>query len=403
MSVFHNGTLQEVEVAGHVPKFGGEIWYVNKGTGADTNGGHKPDDAFETIGAGITACSAGDAITIKAGTYTETGLDLNLDYVELWCEMGVIIDPASGTALTISGNSCKVMGMHKVTPDSAEIGVLVSGDECHIEHGKVVGGTNGYQVTGTGNMLIDCAAAFQSVISFDIQGTQTRVTSCKTAGNTTSTGYKISGGVDTGVLNGCTSVGHQTSGYYIDTGSSGWTILNCSSGSGDGPKRDIDDVNVWANYRYDDDVSKIITFAGAATTYNIFTITGAVRVIGLFGHVETELPATSSTLYLQAFSSNGTADITDAPGANVQSLPVGAILVRNSNATVAIDIANPAAGPAVAENTSTKDPESIIDVVADIGATTYIRLVISSALASGAIHFHCKYEPLSETGFLIAA
>ncbi|GAH78807.1 unnamed protein product, partial [marine sediment metagenome] len=39
-------------------------------------------------------------------------------------------------------------------------------------------------------------------------------------------------------------------------------------------------------------------------------------------------------------------------------------------------------------------------LIADADQTTYIRLVISAALASGEIHWHCKYEPLSDGGFV---
>ena len=104
------GRLRRIDhqVSRHVPAFGGGIWYVNKGEGDDGNSGHTPHEAFETIGAGIAAASSGDAITVRAGTYTEEGLDLSLDALELWCEIGVLIDPAAGTALTVSGNSCRI-------------------------------------------------------------------------------------------------------------------------------------------------------------------------------------------------------------------------------------------------------------------------------------------------------
>ena len=71
-----------------VPKFGGDIWYVNKGTGSNTNSGRTPNDPFETIKAGIAAMSSGDALNVTAGTYTELGLDLSCVSCEMWCERG---------------------------------------------------------------------------------------------------------------------------------------------------------------------------------------------------------------------------------------------------------------------------------------------------------------------------
>ena len=64
--------MSYIDRTSHIPKFGGELWFVSKGSGSDSNDGTTPDTAFETIGAAISACAAGDGITIMAGTYTET-------------------------------------------------------------------------------------------------------------------------------------------------------------------------------------------------------------------------------------------------------------------------------------------------------------------------------------------
>jgi len=80
------------------------IRYVNGVAGLDTNGGLSPTDPLATIGAAISACAIGDAINVFSGTYTETGMDVNVDAAEVWFEIGVIIDPAAGTALTLSGD-----------------------------------------------------------------------------------------------------------------------------------------------------------------------------------------------------------------------------------------------------------------------------------------------------------
>ena len=67
----------------NIPKFGGNIWYVNKGSGDNGNVGNCPDCPFETIGAAIIAMAVGDAITVKAGTYVEANLDLSKASTEL--------------------------------------------------------------------------------------------------------------------------------------------------------------------------------------------------------------------------------------------------------------------------------------------------------------------------------
>lgn len=387
----------------HIPKFGGDVWYINKGDGDDTYDGKRPDRAFETIGAGISAMSAGDALSIKAGTYTETGLTLSDVAAEMWCEIGVLIDPASGTALTVSGASCRISGDLKITPDPGNaIGLLVSGAECNVEGVKVLSGTNNIQVTGAGVIMRRCSSGFASAgnACFDIQGEQGRYINCNCVGDTTSYGYKISNGVDTGVLENCTSAGNQTSGFYIDTLSQDWTLLNCSTGAGDGRWVDVDDANVWSNFSYPDEIHTTTTFSGATTAYNIFKVTGSIFIEEVYGTVETVIPNTSSDVYLQLYSTGGTDDITDAPGTDIDSAVVGALLLKQGYSGAAIQLANPNTTPVLLETTSYKDPLVGLVVVEDDTNATYIRLVISVALASGAIHWHCKWQPLSDDGFL---
>jgi len=66
-----------------IPKYGGIIYYVSDTLGLDTNSGIDPTKPLKTIGAAIAKLTAGDAINIMAGTYTEVGLDLNVNSCEL--------------------------------------------------------------------------------------------------------------------------------------------------------------------------------------------------------------------------------------------------------------------------------------------------------------------------------
>jgi len=384
----------------HVPLYGGEIWYVDGVNGNDANEGHTPHEAFATIGQGIATMMDGDALNVRAATYVEVGLDLNHDAAEIWFEIGAIIDPPAGVALTISGDFCKLKGEHNILPAAGQTGLLISGDECVVCDSKVLFGAIGIQITGAGVILNRCAVGFQTNTAYDIQGIQGRLYRCKTVGNAATYGYRIRNGVDTGVLEFCTSAGHQTSGFYIDTGSQDWTLLNCSSGAEDGKWRDIDHANVWSNFSYDETQHSEITFAGIPTTYNIFQITGAVRISNIFGVVTTPIAAVASTIYLQLFSTGGTVDITDAPGVDINAVVAGGILVRNGPSTDTLDLADPNGTPVMAENVAWKDPKTAIDIVEDNGADTFVRLVLSAALASGVIDWHCEWEPLSDDGFL---
>ena len=118
------------------------------------------------------------------------------------------------------------------------------------------------------------------------------------------------------------------------------------------------------------------------------------------GHVETVIPNTACNIHFELYSTGGTADITQAVGPNIQNLVAGGILVRNAGSGNDIDIGDPNGTPVVVENVNWRDPKTAVDIVEDNGATTYVRIVLSAALASGEIHFHAHYEPLTDDGFL---
>ncbi|GAG81512.1 unnamed protein product, partial [marine sediment metagenome] len=95
-------------------------------------------------------------------------------------------------------------------------------------------------------------------------------------------------------------------------------------------------------------------------------------------------------------------DITLGPGTNIQAAVNGSTLIRNEDSTAAIALAS-AATPAIVESTTWRDPKVPIDIIADADQPTFIRLVISAALGSGEIHWHCQYEALSDGGFVSPA
>jgi len=387
----------------HIAKFGGNIWYVNKGAGADANDGKTPDTAFETIGAGITAMGDGDALNVKAGTYTETGLDLSNAAAEMWCETGVLLDPASGTALTVSGASCKLMGMHKVTPGAGETGVLVSGNECHLEHGKVIAGAIGVLITGSGVMLNNYAAGFQTTTAFDLQGDQARLSECSTVGNAATIGYKINAGADTGVLRDCTSIGHQTAGYSIATGSKEWTLVDCSSGEGDGRWVDADDANAWPGFEFASHLSVHTDWSvvgGAAGTDNLFQVTGSVRVLYIYGHVETQMNADVDTLYLELDDGINQVNVTgttlDPNSAEVGSLIIKTLAAANNLVLLQADEVR------LDESSDGKKGGAGFIVTAKTGANSYIRCGWTGTGATGVIHWHVQWEPVTDEGFIVA-
>lgn len=119
----------------------------------------------------------------------------------------------------------------------------------------------------------------------------------------------------------------------------------------------------------------------------------------IFGVVETQIANTSSTIYLDLYSSGGAVDVTNNVGApDIDTALVGTALIRNDVSTGALNLVS-SATPAISEF-GARTPQVAIDMVADADQTTYIRAVISTALASGEIDWHCQWEPLSDNGFL---
>jgi len=389
------------QITTHIPKFGGAIWYVSS-LGNDGNTGDMPCNSKSTITAAITAAAAGDAINVKAGTYNENVV-LNKVALELWCEIGVLIDPTSGTGVTVSAASCRVNGDIKITPALLATGMLISGDECIVSGVKVIAGAIGIKVTGSGVVLNECAVGFPTSTAYDWQGPQGRLYRCKTVGNAATIGYKISNGADTGVLDSCTSVGHTVAGYSISTGSSEWTLFRCSSGYGDGRWVDTDNANVWSRFSFNDRVYKSLVFdADGPTSANLFRIYGTVLISGLYGAVETNLAGDVGNAYLQLDDGTNQLDLTDSPGPTFNSLPAYTYIHKISNADVQIAIENSSQVRLYEDDTRFGiDPR--FQVTAKAGAATYIRLTYSDTGTSGVIHWHCQWEPLSDSGFVAVA
>ncbi|GAH31270.1 unnamed protein product, partial [marine sediment metagenome] len=269
----------------------GTLYYVDGVGGDDTNDGLSPVNAKLTIGAAILTCSAGDIIIIRAGTYNED-VDINKNSVELWFEIGAIINAQVGTGLTVSGSYCKIItqyGTLRVNPIANGTGVLVTGDWNYLWNIRIPCASSadlGYDIdaTSSGSILTNCRTADPLIAAFKLQGDRTTLRDCITGGTPadTSIGFWILATVDKIRLMNCASQGHSSGGFVVVAGAVNGEAVNCVSGGGDGPRRDPTHAVVWSNYTYDDLVAKEITFAGAPTTYNLFEVAGTVRVSDIY-------------------------------------------------------------------------------------------------------------------------
>lgn len=390
-----------------IKQFGGTVYYVDGTNGSNDNAGTSPRSALATIGAAIALCVKGDAISIFAATYTETGLDLNVDAVEMWIEIGTIIAPASGVGLVVSGNYCKIEcpnGSLRINPTGA-VGVSITGDFNYMNDVRVAAnssGTIGFDITSasSGSVLENCRCSNPATAAFKIAGDSAKLEDCCTGGNAATIGFWVAGTADKPRLKNCGSQGHTSSGFQVDTGSTNGAIDGCYSGGGDGRWSDADDSAVWSDFHYDNVKHKVMTCSGT-TKYSLFKVIGAVKVKSIFGTVETVIAATASLLNLELYSTNATVDITDAVGApDVNARVVGTVFSKQSVSTDPLLVGEPDTIPAIIEDTNYRDPNVPIVLVKDNGADTYLQAVLSVAVATGAIHWQVEWEPVSDDGFL---
>ncbi len=384
----------------HVPKFNGELWFVSA-SGDDANTGTEPHDPFLTIGHAISEAAAGDAISVKAGTYTETGIDVSKAGMELWFEIGVTLAPASGTGLLVSGGANRIRGLLVISPAAGQTGLRITTTICSVEDVRVAGGATGFLIEGVGNTLTHCRSATPSATGFDIKAGQNKLDRCATVGSGGSTvGYSVSGSSDYGLLLDCTSAGHGTAGYKIAAGSSAWTLLGCSSGAGDGRWVDEGGVNVWSGFTFDDELAHSVTFDGSGPAFiNLFKITGTVKINFIFGHVETALHADVDRIYIDLWDGTNAVEVTDNGGTDTSSAGVGSVFVKTEKATIAITKLE-SDQCRVEENTNYRRPHVPFIAVQKQSTDTWIRLHYDGTGTSGAMHWHIRWEPLTDDGFV---
>ncbi len=230
-------------VQNHSKFFGGVVRYVSK-SGNDDNGGSTPDLAKLTIASVIAASSAGDAISVKAGTYTED-INMNLAGLELWGEIGATL---VGT-LTLSANSCRTKEMI-IQPANA-VGILLSSSYCKIEDTHVIGTpTTGFDINGTYNIIRDCKCIGHTVTGFDISNTTNHLFRCSSHGALAGTrGFYVShANADYIHLEHCVSIGNDTAGFQVVANANFLFADRCSSGGGDGTRVDAGTNNMWVAF-----------------------------------------------------------------------------------------------------------------------------------------------------------
>lgn len=232
----------------HIPKFIGEIWFVS-GSGDDNNPGNEPHRAKATIGAAITAASAGDMIKIRGGSYDENGLDVDKS-LHIIGEYGAqIVDTTTGPqTLLVSGNSCFVENLLIV--QAGQVAVKVTGSGNRFNEIVISACTVGFDIDGANTIVTRGTVAGHTTTAYDCSASRPLLEDCIASGVGGSTrGYYLSNAAcDNGYFANCSSAGNTLSGFEIVTGAS-YNILNqVISGGGDGRRIDLGNENIFSSF-----------------------------------------------------------------------------------------------------------------------------------------------------------
>jgi hypothetical protein len=105
---------------------------------------------------------------------------------------------------------------------------------------------------------------------------------------------------------------------------------------------------------------------------------------------------------LELGSAGGYDNITSLSGApNIQADVVNTCYAKLGPTNEELLKGSPDDAPAVVEEISSADPNNPIILIQQNGADTYIQVELSEAVASGAIHWHVEWEPITDDGMLV--
>jgi hypothetical protein len=388
----------------HVPKYVGNIWFVDKTNGSDSNDGKSPKSAFATLAYAESQAQDYDRVRVKGEAYAEN-LVISGTAKEFVFEHGAIVNPSSGVPITVSGNRCIVRvdhGAMKLMPPSGETGMVISGDFVYAEEVRADCndlGDIGFDISGNGSDLRRCRCADPASggKAFSISGSSAKLEDCCTGGTlaNNSYGFYIESGADKPRIKNCGSQGHAGAGFYAEAGVTNGAIESCYSGGGDGRWVDIDGACAWPHFAYDNEkrVSNTLDNTGAGTS-NLFKITGAVNIYGLRAHVEEVLAADVGNLKYELYDGSAT-DITDTVAS--ASAPVDSLFVKEKKSADPL-ILYSSANAEIMEEVDLK--KAVFGINAKAGVDTFIRINWSGNAASGKLDHHIVWEPLTEEGFV---
>ena len=149
--------------------------------------------------------------------------------------------------------------------------------------------------------------------------------------------------------------------------------------------------------------SKTLVGTGAATVVPIFTVTGSVQILAIWGVVTTVLGANNTAAYWRLNDATAQSNITVNTGTTLTAAPVGSVIVKKDLASAALTLLSSSQERVSEPTTLETSYFSPFVVVAKTAVTTNIEFVYSTTdnPTTGAITFWCQYLPIGAGSRLV--
>ena len=396
----------------------GTPYYVDAAMANDDADGTTPAKAKKTINAAIGVGGAGDIIIIKAGLYTEN-IVMDVASMELWPELGTRITPAAGgNCISIQAAFCKIWnqgGSLFLTPGANGTGIVTTaaGTNAYISDVRSNCASSadiGFDIVGDGAVLNNCRCADALVAAIKIQGSKTSAIDCCVGGTVVddSIGIWVTNSASKVRIKVCGSQGYAAAGFQVDAGVTDAVVEGCNSGGGDGCRIDNGTRTTWPDYSFDDVITKTNTLSatGAETVeYNLFQLTGSVKIKNIYAHVTETLTGTNTDCFLEVWSANGRERISkDDSGNTLGQLAIGSLVMRLDKQDKVLVVGDVSAGPSMIDQTDVKEEgfRLVQDHSGGVPVDTFIRFVHTCAAGgTGEFHWHALWDDIGE-GCLLA-
>lgn len=283
----------------HIPQRVQTNLYVDGNNGSDANEGNISEEPLATIGAAIAKVLPGQCITVGAGVYTETGLDLDVDGVQMFTETGAVITGGgTGTGIIISGNYCLLVDL-EITPGAGQIGLQITGTHARLSRVCSHGGATGFQVVATAseNLFLGCQASEYTVAGFDLRGPSNGFMDCAARGDGSTKGFYLSDdAAHFNVFTRCVTISNSGAGWETIVGADNNTFAFCVDSADDGPRADAGAANVWRFFGDSDVAAANVTAMAAAVITAAAHATDSIAADAIAADAVIKLQAGLATL-----------------------------------------------------------------------------------------------------------